>query len=297
MDADPRTLFCVGATKAGTSWLYDYLQRHPECHIRSIKELHFYDALEMGQIDGRIDTLTAQRAALQARLEAGGHDRWTRNNLARQIADTEDLLAVFRSPETAREAGYLAYLTAGRQGGALVGDLTPAYALLPPARLGHIARLLPGARFVYLMRDPVARLWSHVRMQAQRGAWPGVDMATKARRIMNRVVNKGQETHIAVRGDYKAAVTRLRAAVPAERLFVEFTERLLTGEGLGRLCRFLGIAPLAADLGRKVHAGPDLALADDQRDQARAFLAPQYAFAEAEFGPLPAAWDANRIKV
>ena len=44
-------MFGVGATKAGTSWLYRYLADHPECHLRSIKELHFFDALDTGKVE------------------------------------------------------------------------------------------------------------------------------------------------------------------------------------------------------------------------------------------------------
>ncbi|MDB5657806.1 MAG: hypothetical protein JWS10_421 [Cypionkella sp.] len=35
MSKQPTLLFCVGATKAGTSWLYDHLFAHPECHFRT----------------------------------------------------------------------------------------------------------------------------------------------------------------------------------------------------------------------------------------------------------------------
>ena len=34
---------CIGAQKAGTSWLYAALQLHPDVTLHPIKELHFFD--------------------------------------------------------------------------------------------------------------------------------------------------------------------------------------------------------------------------------------------------------------
>ena len=49
MGDQPTLLFCVGATKAGTSWLFDYLKHHPECHLRSVKELQYFYAHEQNR--------------------------------------------------------------------------------------------------------------------------------------------------------------------------------------------------------------------------------------------------------
>ena len=51
-------------------------------------------------------------------------------------------------------AAYLDYLTTGATGERqLVADVTPAYGLLPEARLAQMAGLMPDVRFLYLMRD------------------------------------------------------------------------------------------------------------------------------------------------
>src|SRR5438132_13721254 len=43
-DACPDFL-CVGAQKAGTSWLYRQLERHPDFWMPPVKELHYFDEL------------------------------------------------------------------------------------------------------------------------------------------------------------------------------------------------------------------------------------------------------------
>ena len=39
-------LYCVGATKAGTSWLYRALHDHPGCAVRAVKEMHYWDTFD-----------------------------------------------------------------------------------------------------------------------------------------------------------------------------------------------------------------------------------------------------------
>lgn len=298
MSDGPVILFCVGATKAGTSWLYRYLHGHPDCRLRSIKELHFFDTIDNDDYAFQLETWARLRRDLERRLEGAGE--WRRGNLQRQIDDVDEMTAALLRAQAGDSAGALAdyrqYLT-GRAGEAkLVADITPGYALLSQARLAMMAALSPMVRVLYLMRDPVDRLWSHVRMQATRQLREGEDVALKSRRILNRVVNKGREVHVPARGDYRGAVERLQAAVPAAQLMVDFSERVLTGAGLERLCRFLGIAPVEAELDRREHVGVRLAMEPGQLSEARAFLAPQYEFVERNFGPLPERWQANWMR-
>src|SRR5689334_16087334 len=43
-DACPDFL-CIGAQKAGTSWLYQQLEPHPDFWMPPVKELHYFDLL------------------------------------------------------------------------------------------------------------------------------------------------------------------------------------------------------------------------------------------------------------
>lgn len=281
MTGAPSLLFCVGATKAGTSWLHDYLARHPDCHLRQVKELHYFDRLDLGANWARGDLqrrIARKEAALAA---AGAGDAIA---LAAELADLEAALRLLSGPED--EAAYLGYLTEGRGVRQLVADMTPAYSLLSVARLRQMAGLLPEVRFLYVLRDPLARLWSHVRMIARRrgGASPA-----RAAGILGAVL-AGREPAIALRSDYRGALARLDAAVDPGRLMVAFYEELLTAPGIAALCRFLGIAGRPADLGRRVHAGAALALPAAECAAALAWLRPQYDYVERRLGRLPDAW-------
>lgn len=64
--------FCVGAAKAGTSWLHRQLSDHPECHFCAIKELHYFDAIGAGRLGRLTKHHQAQQVALKDRLAVRG---------------------------------------------------------------------------------------------------------------------------------------------------------------------------------------------------------------------------------
>jgi hypothetical protein len=293
----PRHLYGVGATKAGTSWLYRALHDHPGCALKAVKEMHYWDTFDAGVRDRQVAAFGQRLAEIRARMvQAEGVD-WQLANLRRRARDTEALIAMVQADRTG-DAAYLAFMADGANG-RLVADITPGYGLLSEARLRAMVAAAPGARWVYLIRDPLDRLWSHVRMQAGRQAASGpqgADFEARANAILGRIVNRGEETHILMRGDYAAAVARLARVVPADRLKVEFCERLFTAQGWAQMCGFLGLPVTQVATGTKEHAGTPARMRPALRDGALAMLIEHYDWAAREMGPLPDAWQRNRAE-
>ncbi|WP_095589924.1 sulfotransferase [Actibacterium ureilyticum] len=284
---DAVLMFGMGATKAGTSWLYRYLAGHPDCHLRSVKELHYFDTLDFGNRAGRAKALRSRHAELAGRRGGDG---------ATRAARMADLAALADLVESGNDDAYLAYLNAGRKQERLVGDMTPAYALLSEGRLRQMAGMAAQVRFIYLMRDPVERLWSHVRMIARRRSPSARDIAGLAGALLGRVLS-GAEDHIAARGDYRAVLGRIDRALDPRQVFLAFSEDLFSGAVLDKLCAFLGIGARSADLTRAAHVGVPVEMNAVQRAEAAAWLKPQYDFVAARMGRLPAAWEANTVGV
>lgn len=295
MAEEPTILLGVGATKAGTTWLWNQLARHPDCHLRAIKELHYFDTLENGAFGNqlRVQRAFADRIAKGIVMAEGPV---AARRAARKAADVAEWIAVLKRRDEDVPA-YLAYLFGGdRAARRLVADVTPAYALLPEARLRAMAGMAGDVRFLYLMRDPLSRLWSHVRMLAERATKAGADVPAAAWAMLDRILD-GAPSGAVDRGDYVGALARLNAAVAPARLLVMFQEEMLTPGGYARLCGFLGIAPGSPDFGRKVFASAPVEMAPGQRERALAFLAPQYAHVAAAYPALPAAWRRNMDEV
>lgn len=291
---EPTLLFCVGATKAGTSWLYEHLSAHPQCHFRTIKELHYFSLKDEAQFDGALRGTDRQIIEMQARLDAAADDR--KPMVARRLAD----LIAWREVLAHRAIdlpAYRAFLTEGAGAARLVGDVTPAYGLLSEAALTGLAQVAADTRFVYLIRDPLARLWSHVRMIAARTAPDRFAQVAKAQ--MAAILDgdlSGEGKGIVARGDYAAILPKLALAVPAKSLLVLFQEDLMTLPGIARLSAHLGLTPAPAALDRRVHEGKSLALPEALQARALAWLRPQYEYVAAMFPALPEAWRRNMEK-
>lgn len=289
----PATVFvCVGATKAGTSWLHQALSAHPDCHFRTIKELHYFSCQTSVDFDQALVRSERESAKIERRLSsqvAPANRPW----MERHLGDLKDWQQVLRR-KVADPLAYMAYLTEGRQNRAVVGEITPAYALLNDDAMSRLGQVAADVRVLYLMRDPVARLWSHVRMVAHRAA--PARFAETARALLARMVSgdlSGEGQGIARRGDYATIIPKLRRVFDPAQLLVMFAEELLSLPGLARLSAFLGIRPVEADLSRRVFSGQPLDMTSEQRRMAHGWLRPQYDYVSAEFPSLPKAWRAN----
>ncbi len=280
----PGLIYCIGAAKSGTSWLHDYLRGHGQVHLRALKELHYFDVLEPGLGKWQYKALVRQAGNMRDRLRAGLGNA---ESLRERLADLEAWLETFDG-ETADDAAYLAYLRQGAGAGARwVGDFTPAYALLSEATFAHMAGLAGETRFVYLLRDPVERAWSNIRMVAK-NAGAADPEALHQRELRDLVA--GNNRKIALRSDYRGTLERLFRAVPRAQVHVEFYERLFTPRAIERLCGFLGIEVEPAAFERRVHKGREAGLEPAGRAALAAWLKPQYEYVKEVMGGLPRAW-------
>lgn len=145
----------IGAQKAGTTWLDRNLRTHPQIWLPPEKEIHFFDLPK-----------PLPFAALQyAPNRAVRH--WARHRLQR------DLAKVDRGEQT--EAWYHRYYYAPRswawyrslftpEAGQVAGEATPRYAVVSRHKIASIHRAMPNLKIVYLLRDPIDRMWSDLAM-------------------------------------------------------------------------------------------------------------------------------------
>jgi len=231
----------VGCQKGGTSWLHDYLAGSPQCDPGFRKEYHVFDGLDLTSEAWMRQRVVARAAKA---VEALGRGAPANVDALRQAA-------FYADPET-----YFDYFTAllARDGVTLTGDITPSYALLTVDRLAAIregfsrrgVRTVP----VFVMRDPVERIWSMVRMNQQRRPeeFPGAT-ADWVSRLYAR------EDHES-RTRYDLTIAALDAAYPREDTWFGFYETLFDERVLADLCGHLGIEAHAPDLGQVVNASP-----------------------------------------
>ena len=293
--ADPTLLICVGATKAGTSWMYRYLYDHEAFYVRSVKEYLYFTIFKNKKLMRNLKVLNFLIVQYEARfLEAEAADDIIRIlNLSCRIDDTKALFMAL-SAERSDDAAYLGYLQAGRTHETVVLDVTPADALLEPAEILRISKLPIRVKLRYLMRDPLERLWSHVRMVAKRSMKEGQDFLAACQDILKRVVYNHEEAHIVTRGDCKSNITRFTSVFDSSQFQIGFSENLQNGPKFDAMCAHWGIKATSARQIKPAHVGLVAPFPEALRRDSLKFLKTQYDFVADNFAELPANWRKNR---
>ena len=193
-DACPDFL-CVGAQKAGTSWLYQQLERHPDFWMPPIKELHYFDQLN------RTKRVHPPRC---------GDER-----------DTSFL----ESMENLRGRFYLDLDSYGRlfchKGALLSGDISPAYSTLNDEIIARVVDRFPNLKVIFLARDPVERAWSQLSMGMRLGMIRSFDISDPEEVIRN-LLNPG----VLIRSHPSKIVARWRRYIRPEDFRVYFFDDL-----------------------------------------------------------------------
>lgn len=155
---------CIGAQKAGTSWLYARLQSHPEFSMPAIKELHYFDRspdypspgdLAETRLSKRLKdpryALRASATVIQSLITGNvRRARWWSRYYFKDYSD-----AWYRS---------LFELETG-----ITGDITPSYSILEAPDVARLHAFAPEAKLIFLMRNPIERAWSMYRFREKFG--------------------------------------------------------------------------------------------------------------------------------
>ena len=288
-------LFGIGAQKAATTWLFAQVEAQPGTYLARPKELHYWDCV-------RPPFLEQFRYNVGARMGAPGEDASLRYRLSsllrpqlrRNMAAAQAYRNIFKGGPF-DHSRYLAYLRGAGPAPRLFGDITLSYALLDRSTFAEMAACHPNTRFVFLMRDPVDRLWSGIK-QRWRGDINGGRVSPAQLETLFTATLDNPESPDLRRSQYSKTIAELEAALPADQIFYSFFETLLDPD-LGaadrsRLEAFLDMPKDCLNPSQQVHGGarkdtppPELAA------HARQVLAPEYRFAAQTFGDaVPAAW-------
>ncbi len=273
-------LFGVGAQKAGTTWLHRYLQAHPEVYMSPIKEMHFFTEMFLpGGNRQMARTMHYTRLGnIVRRLSEG------KNVPADKVAIAHDLLdrAAMRGvPEAYFD--YFARRMAPEQG--IFGEITPAYSTLKEEHFRQIATYHPDIRPIFIMRDPVARFWSAMRMGEREDS-----NFSAVEQIVPQLENRA---HLE-RGRYDLTLEALRQ-VFGDRVIVLFYETFFTQDTIDGLCSALDITPRPADFWARENVSPEpVPLSEENGARIFEVFAPVYTYLEAAGYRLPEAWQISR---
>ncbi|MHA3915318.1 sulfotransferase family protein [Halovulum sp. GXIMD14793] len=263
-------ILCIGAQKAGTSWLHQIFGGRSDIWLPPFKEQHFFDHMFIEK-----------------------HRDWIGPHLKRGYDSARERFEVL-APEKRTEK--LAHLNSieGQPYGTLdwyrsvfapapvdqmAMDVTPEYSGLPQEGLDYIKDLLPGVKLIYIIRDPMERMKSQVRMNVGRRL-----MQNPPKEIIWRWEGRNPVVHN--RGNYAEYIPRWDATFGRDQLlFLPFG---LIRENPERLLRmveqFLGLPPgKYQGMDRRVHRSGKRDLPEETLEQLRIGAEPQEAFLKSYF--------------
>lgn len=161
-------LFCVGAAKAGTTWLYEQLRTDPQLYFSPEKELHYFysrygsfDRLSNGTRFGKLREHVNRASANFA-------DPVPDQEYARRLANFSRALnwyIHFAQGPVSTDWYRQLFAAAGERQYAC--DFSPSTSKISLDGLRAIRDLDKHIKIVYILRQPVERLWSHIKFHAQ----------------------------------------------------------------------------------------------------------------------------------
>lgn len=181
------------------------------------------------------------------------------------------------------EHGYSGYFARRVGEQPLFGEVTSAYSLIGEAGFRYLKQLFPRTKVIYLMRDPIDRHHSLMRMQERNGRTPGFVQ----RNFLSTIDNKFSWNM----ADYASHVEALRGVFSESELYTGYYETLFTGAEIARICDFLGLALEPAAYATRLNTSEVAHELDPELvGAARAKFAATYDYCRRNFPGLPRSW-------
>tara|TARA_B100000900_G_scaffold416051_1_gene448744 strand:- start:9985 stop:10857 length:873 start_codon:yes stop_codon:yes gene_type:complete len=222
----------MGAQKAGTTWMHDYLDKYKETDFGFKKEYHVLDfKLKPFQKMG-INRFFSLEDIKNYRKELINHKRdQIDHNLIGNFLTT----AMILHPDL-----YFSYFNSLLKNEVRIsGDFTPEHAGLEKATLKQVKDKFENEGIevfpIFLMRDPVERIKSNIAMTLAKNS----KKMTRDEEIS--VIKSYQETaRESIKSDYMSTIRNIKA-VFGERYFISFYETIFSEEETKRLSVLLGL--------------------------------------------------------
>jgi len=230
-------------------------------------------------VDQRINFIVAgvQKAGTTALYDYLAEDPGIGLSKVKEVHFFDDESVDWRAPDYGAYHAHFDW-----SGPAIRGEATPIY-LYWPRGLERIAAYNPGVRIIVMLRDPVARAWSHWKMEYARGAEtePFSWCVRQGRRRLLDAEPWGvhREFSYVERGFYGEQVERLLNLFPRDQVLILKADDLRGDPNatLATVNAFLGAPAPAPVIGREVHVGRDMDYGGALTDEDVAYLRMLYA--------------------
>lgn len=224
---------CIGAQRAGTTWLNQVLSTHPQVWTPPVKELHYFNFKSIAP------SILAHAHQPLMRYRA----RVLLYRMLREARRGQDIRWYLRYFFLPRSDSWYRSLFRPQQG-QIAGEATPEYSILDASAVAEMYRLMPDLKIILLLRDPIERTWSQANQ--------------KYRQIINKGAHTDeavlhtfmQEEHPHQRSSYCDILQVWESIYPPQQIFIGFFEQIAENPVglLHDICAFLEIDNPEPDL-------------------------------------------------
>lgn len=273
-------LLGCGAQKAGTSWIQSHLAGRPEANFGQLKEYHTFDALhlpEYAHVAVRRDPSLLHRPrrflSYLFRMRRLPGDEGLRRRLRVGDAYFDYFMGLLAQP-----------------GVTLTGDVTPDYSGLPPEVFAKVraefARRNIRVLAMFLMRDPVQRCISAIRMYRGRPAGNHLLPIKKEDSTSAALLALYSSRRFEMLTRYDVTLASVDSVFPPDDVLTGFYEDLFTESEVRRIEVFCGVSNGVPDLSRKINSSgfKGEAVSEEAAAAVARHYRPVYEFAANRYG-------------
>lgn len=148
---------CIGAQKAGTTWLYKNLDGHPDVWMPPIKEIHYFDRIRINE---------ALLGEWNIPHHNGIYNRYIKHLFPPKLNNIRWLKHYYEYRLS--KNSYLALFDDKYSNGRVCGDITPGYSTLDESGVNYAKKVVgPETPIIMILRNPIERSWSAAKMMTR----------------------------------------------------------------------------------------------------------------------------------
>jgi hypothetical protein len=206
---------CIGAQKAGTTWLWRMFRQLSEFTLPPVKELHYFDRskrypspnkLAEPYLINRLKDIQWVKYLLKTSTYHIRYTSWSKFpwlfNWYFSTYRDEWYLSLFKSLD------------------GIAGEISPSYSILEKEDVKKMHDLLPDVKLIFLLRNPIERAWSLHRFGISKGfvSAGSVDYQRFAKNIGSTAIDP--------RADYISTLENFTAFFHPEQLLIGFYDAI-----------------------------------------------------------------------
>lgn len=237
----------IGAQKSGTTWLHRNMDAHSQLWLPR-KEVHYFDkkindnSNALSRLLGKSEDDVRWRRQTWQGIKAHAFKRPS-------LGELRWVLKYYLRPYNDDWYGEIFEPKKGR----IAGEITPAYSVLSKEKVAHIHDLMPDAKLIFMMRNPIERDWSQTVMKFDK-----LEKGSIKHMSEEEIGKKFDRKDSRLLTDYQRTLENWSAFYPEDQIFVGFLEdvHFSPEELLRSVFEFLGVDPSfrPRTLEKKIHS-------------------------------------------